>query len=116
MQPGLRIHVRQLVSIVLAARALAEGSDELRGDDARLQAMFLATPCPMMRAAARLHRHHRPATQNRCFAKSAPMVIVLMETPFSADGCVVTPSRPLRPQGEEASFYSFKPKPLRGSA
>jgi hypothetical protein len=31
------------------------------------------------------------------FAKSTPMVIVLMETSSSADGCVATPSWPSRP-------------------
>ena len=43
------------------------------------------------------------------FAKSTPMVIVLMETSSSADGSVTTPSWPSRPKGGEASFYSFKP-------
>jgi hypothetical protein len=36
------------------------------------------------------------------------MVIVLMETSSSVDGCVATPSWPSRPQGEEVSFYSSK--------
>jgi hypothetical protein len=42
------------------------------------------------------------------FAKSTPMVIVLMETSSSVDGCFATPSWPSRPKGEEVSFYSFK--------
>jgi hypothetical protein len=46
--------------------------------------------------------------ENMLFAKSTPMVIVLMETSSSADGSVVTPSWPSRPKGEEVSFYSFE--------
>ncbi|MEO8809954.1 MAG: hypothetical protein ABI386_06890, partial [Rhodanobacter sp.] len=46
--------------------------------------------------------------ENTLFAKSTPMVIVLMETSSSADGCVATPSWPSRPKGEEVSFYSFE--------
>ena len=41
------------------------------------------------------------------------MVIVLMETSSSADGCVETPSWPSRPKGEEVSFYSSEPTLLR---
>jgi hypothetical protein len=35
------------------------------------------------------------------------MVIVLMETCSSADGCYATPSWPARPKGAKVSFYSF---------
>ena len=52
-----------VVAVILAARALAVRRDELGGNDPRLQAVIQAATRPMVRPAARLHRHHRAGRQ-----------------------------------------------------
>src|SRR3546814_6705844 len=52
-----------IVAVVLCGPALAERRHELGGDQLRGQPIRLATPCPMMGAAAGFHRHDCPGGQ-----------------------------------------------------
>jgi len=54
-----------VVGIVLGDGVLAERAHELGRDQARNESVFATTPRPVMRAAARFHRHHRARRQLR---------------------------------------------------
>ena len=53
----------RIIAVVLVACALAERGDELRRDQPGVQAVPQAKACPVVRAAARFHRHHRAGRQ-----------------------------------------------------
>src|SRR5690606_35432399 len=115
-----------VVAIVLGSAALAKRRDELGSHQPRLQAIVLAATPPMVRAAARLHRHGRagrdvrqplleglsrsrrsltrPAastehTANTGCAKSTPMVIVRMGSSSSRFTDGENHHGPSRPSG-----------------
>lgn len=54
-----------IVGVILGDRVLAERAHELGRHQARNQAVFATTTRPVMRAAARFHRHHRTRRQLR---------------------------------------------------
>jgi hypothetical protein len=70
------VAIASIVAIVLATPTLANRRHELPGDHTRLQAQLKTATGPMVRTAARFHRHDRAGGQLRqpCRERLAPQL------------------------------------------